>query len=112
MIFPSAFDEAGLLMLQSIHNIFFQIGLSMHSVTNFLVHLSDCQKLRKHLSKPKFICPCIVAYQFNNFPNDLHDINAHVLVATGLKTELIDGKPEIFVQCKNSYRDDASEPGL
>ena len=83
----------------------------MHSVSNYLVNLSDCQKLQKHLSKPTFISPCIVAYQFNNFPKDLHDINAHVLVATGLTTKLIDGKPETFVQCKNSYRDDPSQPG-
>ena len=98
-------------MLKSIQNIFDQVGLSMNSVSFILHKLPNCQKLQKYLSASKFICPCIVAYQFNNFPHNLHDINAHVMVATGLITKMIDGKAENFVQCKNSYRDDSSQPG-
>ena len=98
-------------MLQSIRNILNQTGCPMNLIYNRLHKLSDCQKLRKHLSSKNFICPSITAYQFNNFPNDPHDINVHVMVATGMTTKIIDGKTEDFVQCKNSYRSDLSIPG-
>ena len=98
-------------MLQSVRNIFNQIGCSMNRICPSAHKLSDCHMLRKHLSSKKFICPAITAYQFNNFPNDPHDVNVHVMVATGIITKTIDGKAEDFVQCKNSYRSDLSIPG-
>ena len=98
-------------MLKSIHNIMDQLGISMNTVSATLHELSSCQMLQRYLSLPKFICPAIVAYQFNNFPSDPFDINVHVLVATGVIVKILDGKPEHFVQCKNSYRDDSSMPG-
>ena len=109
-MFPSAFDGAGLFMLQSVRNILNQIGWSKFSA--HLNELSDCQLLKKHLSSRNFICPTITAYRFNKFPsNDPHDIDVHIMVATGLTSKNIDGKTEYFVQCKNSYRNDSSNPG-
>ena len=98
-------------MLQSIRNIRNQIGCPTNVVYHNLHKISDCHILRKHLSSKNFICPTITAYQFNNYPNDPHDINAHIMVATGIITKTIDGKAEYFVQCKNSYRNDGSIPG-
>ena len=63
------------------------------------------------LSSKNFICPTITAYRFNNFPSDPRDITAHVMVATGLTRRIIERKTEYFVQCKNSYRNDFSNPG-
>ena len=108
-MYPSAFDGAGLFMLQSVRNILNQIGWPKFSAN--LNELSDCQLLQKHLSSSNFICPTISAYRFNNFPSDLSDITSHIMVATGLTTKIIDGKTEYFVQCKNSYRNDSSIPG-
>ena len=99
-------------MLQSVRNIFNQIGTPMNSLHSRLHKLSNCHELRKHLSSKNFICPTITAYQFNNYPNDPHDVNVHVMVATGMTTKIIDGKTEDFVQCKNSYRNDLSIPGI
>ena len=108
-MYPSAFDGAGLFMLQSVRNILNQIGWPKFSAN--LNELSDCQLLQKHLSSRNFICPTISVYRFNNFPNDPSDITTHIMVATGLTTKIIDGKTEYFVQCKNSYRNDSSIPG-
>ena len=108
-MYPSAFDGVGLLMLQSVRNILNQIGWP--KVSAHLNELSDCQLLQKHLSSTNFICPTITAFRFNNFPSDRSDITAHIMVATGMTTKIIDGKTEYFVQCKNSYRNDSSNPG-
>ena len=108
-MFPSAFDGAGLLMLQSVRNILNQLGWPKFSA--HFNKLSDCQALQKHLSSKNFICPTITAYRFNNFPSDPRDITAHVMVATGLTRRIIERKTEYFVQCKNSYRNDFSNPG-
>ena len=98
-------------MLKSIHNIMDQLRIPINTVSATLHELSSCQMLQSYLSSSKFICPAIVAYQFNNFPSDPFDITAHVLVATGIIVKVLDGKTEHFVQCKNSYRDDSSMPG-
>ena len=98
-------------MLQSFRNIFNQIGRPLHSIKMRFHKLSGCHTLKNYLSSKNFICPTLTAYKFNNFPKDLRDVNAHVMVATGLTTKIIDGKTEYFVQCKNSYRNDKSIPG-
>ena len=108
-MFPSVFDSAGILMLQSVQNILNQIGGP--KLRTRLNELSNCQMLQKHLSSKNVICPTIAAYRFNNFPSDPLDISAHIMVATGLTDIVIDGKQEYFVQCKNSYRNDSSIPG-
>ena len=108
-MFPSVFDSAGILMLQSVQNILNQIGGP--KLKTRLNELSNCQALQKHLSSKNFISPTIAAYRFNNFPSDPSDISAHIMVATGLTTKVINGKQEYFVQCKNSYRNDLSIPG-
>jgi len=111
LIFPSACETTGIMMLQSVRNILNQIRCPINQIILSSHKLSDCHMLRKHLSSKNIICPTITAYQFNNYPSDPYDVNVHVMVATGITTKKIDGKAEDFVQCKNSYRSDLSIPG-
>ena len=39
-------------------------------------------------------------------------LNAHAMVATGIKIEVIGGQTKQFLQCKNSYRDDPNVSGI
>ena len=97
-------------MLQSIRNILGGIDLSK---TATICHeLSTCEMLKNHLLSHHFIPPTIMALKFNNFPSDPSDMNVHVMVATGITIKNIEGSNEYFVQCKNSYRNDVSIPGL
>ena len=84
----------------------------MASLSGNYHELSTCAMLKNHLLSNDFIPPTLMAFQFNNFPCDPLDINAHVMVATGIIVKNIQGKNEWFVQCKNSYRDDPDILGL
>ena len=100
LILPSAFESTGISMLQSVRNIFNQIGVPMNLLRSLLHKLSDCHELRKHLSSKNFICPTITAFQFNNYPNDPYDVNVHVMVATGMTTKIIDPQTDFTSQAK------------
>ena len=63
-------------------------------------------KLTKHLLSKNFICPTILACRFSGSFG-----GAHAMVAIKMISKEIDGKHEVFVQCKNSYRDDPSQRG-
>ena len=77
-------------------------------------HINTVDKLKQHFlkDKPKHhtcICPAILAYKFARFINE--DTVAHVMVATGITSKVINDKIEDFVQCKNSYREDPAQAG-
>ena len=50
-------------------------------------------------------CPVIIAADFTVSPPLVH-----AMVATGVKSDLT--TMQYYIQCKNSYRDDPSQPGI
>ena len=110
MAYPSAIDSPGICLLKSIEDIFYKNGLSGKRPTFVFHEINTVTKLKHHLmnNQPLVssgICPAIIAFKFTNLPI------AHAMVATGISTNIINNKHEDFVQCKNSYRDDPSQPG-
>lgn len=103
-------DPPGIDLLKSIEDIFRQNGF-LEKRPHFQVHeIKTVASLKNHftMNQPMIlsgICPAIIAYQFSN------DVIAHAMVATGINTIQVNNKQEDFVQCKNSYRDDPSQPG-
>ena len=105
LTYPSSIDPPGICLLKSIQDIFCKVGLSENRPTFQIHEINTVEKLKTHLMKvPTCICPVIIAYQFSNHI-------AHAMVATGIRPNRINNKQEDFVQCKNSYRDDTSQPG-
>ena len=107
MAHPSAIDPPGICLLKSIENIF--CGLS-ENWPNYQVHeINTVAKLKHHFTNNQpvstGICPAIIACQFSNPPI------AHAMVATGIDRKIVNNIHVDFVQCKNSYRDDPSQPG-
>ena len=108
-------DPAGILMLRSVRIVFEMIGIEPESI-NFIKEEFNSDNLVKALTKKPKKCPAIVTL------NILGDRSPHIMVATNaLKgDEFIRGDDRIaeqlrnewFIHCKNSYRDDISEPGI
>lgn len=100
-------DPSGILLLKSIENVFQICGLSVDQMSFRISEIDSVEKLTKHLLSKNFICPTILACRFvrSSFSG------AHAMVAIKMISKVIDGKHEVFIQCKNSYRDDPSQPG-
>jgi len=93
---PSAMDDAGLLMLDSVREIFDILEIPFESVR------FNCEKYKKYedLVQATFVerkCPII------EFPGD---VTSHVMVATGI----FHTKEGYFVECKDSRREDPNTP--
>ena len=114
LVYPSAMDPAGILMLRSIRIVFEMIGLRPESM-NFIKQEFNADNLVKALTEKPKKCPAIVTFNLTG------DRSPHVMVATNAikGVEFIHGQgPFIealqnkwFINCKNSYRDEISEPG-
>ena len=96
LINPSAMDDAGLLMLDSVREIFDILEIPFESVR------FNCEKYKKYedLVQATFVerkCPII------EFPGDE---TSHVMVATGI----FHTKEGYFVECKDSRREDPNKP--
>ena len=104
--FPSVMDPSGIILLKSIENVFQICGLSADQMSFRISEIDSVGKLMKHLSSKNYVCPTILACQFSRSLS-----GAHAMVAIKMLSKEIDGKHEVFVQCKNSYRDDSSQPG-
>ena len=109
---PSVIDPPGIDLLKSIEEIFRHNGF-LEKRPHFQVYeINTVASLKHHFTKNQpmiltGICPAIIAYnQFSSY-----DPIAHAMVATGINTKNVNNKQEDFVQCKNSYRDDPSQPG-
>ena len=108
-------DPAGILMLRSVRIVFEKIGLEPESIS-FIKHEFNSDNLVKALSEQPKKCPAIVTF------NLFGDRSPHVMVATNAVkgSEFIGGDGPVekslqnkwFINCKNSYRDDVSEPGI
>ena len=104
--FPSAMDPSGIVLLKSIENVFQICGLSVDTMSFRISEIDSVEKLTKHFLTKNYICPTIIACRFLN-PYS----GAHAMVAIKKVSKVIDDKHEVFVQCKNSYRGDPSQPG-
>ena len=95
---PSAMDDAGLLMLDSVREIFDILEIPFESVR------FNCEKYEKYedLVQATFVerkCPII------EFPPGDNE-TSHVMVATGI----FHTKEGYFVECKDSRREDPNKP--
>ena len=107
-------DPAGILMLKSVRIVFEMHGLKPESM-QFAKERFNSDNIVKALTEQPKKCPAIVTCNLTG------DLSPHVMVATNaLKgMEFIHGdihivealRNEWFINCKNSYRDDISEPG-
>ena len=102
-------DPAGLLMLRSVRIVFEKIGIPPESL-KFIIEEFDSTNLFEALNQNPKKCPTIVTL------NLFGDFSPHIVVATNaLKGKKFTYDPllreEFFINCKNSYRDDTSEPG-
>jgi len=99
-------DPEGILMLNSIREIFDLVGLSFESM-QFVQEKFDTQRSIIDAIHRQRKCPAIVGAKFDFSTGTVE--NAHVMVAAGVKTETVQRK--FFIQCKNSYRDDPNQSG-
>ena len=102
-------DPAGILMLRSVRICFEMIGLEPE-LMKFKKEEFNSTNLVKALSENPKKCPAIVTFDI------LGARSPHIMVATNaLKGKEFTHDPLLrekwFVNCKNSYREDISEPG-
>ena len=104
-------DPEGILMLNSIREIFDLLGLNFESM-KFVPEKIDTQISIIDAINRQRKCPAIVGAKFD-FSTGA--VDAHVMVAAGVKTETVQhgssSKQQYFIQCKNSYRDDPNQSG-
>ena len=100
----SAMDPAGIFMLNSIRQIFEILDISFNSKNPVAEQFDQTTIINEINMKKK--CPVITAANFSVSPPLVH-----AMVATGVKSDSINGRLEYFIQCKNSYRDDPSQQG-
>ena len=103
-------DPPGMLMLRSIRIVFEKIGIRPESLKFNKEEFSSDDIIKALTENPKK-CPTIVALDINGA------FAPHMMVATNAlkgkdfnRNDLL--KDKWFINCKNSYRDDISEPGI
>ena len=103
-------DPEGILMLNSIREIFDLLGIDFESM-QFVSEKIDYSSIIDAINNQKK-CPAIVGAQYDFSTGS---VDAHAMVAAGVKTETVQHgsstKQEYFIQCKNSYRDDPNQSG-
>ena len=102
-------DPAGILMLRSVRICFEMIGLEPELI-KFKKEEFNSTNLVQALNENPKKCPAIVTLNLSG------DWSPHIMVATNaLKGKDFSFNPFLrekwFINCKNSYRDDISEPG-
>ena len=104
-------DPKGILMLNSIREIFENIGIDFDSMSFVVQKFSEPRMIIRAINNQRK-CPAIVGAKFDFSAGS---VDAHVMVAAGVKTETVQHglsvKQEYFLQCKNSYRDDPNQSG-
>ena len=98
-------------MLNSIREIFDLVGLSFESM-QFVPEKFDTQTAIIDAINNQRKCPAIVGAMFDFSTGS---VDAHVMVAAGVKTETVQhgssSKQKYFIQCKNSHRDNPNLSG-
>ena len=97
LIMPSAFDEAGIRMLDSIREIFDILKFEFETVDFDLIQYNNFEELASALNNGK--CPVVDVLGEGGM--------SHVMVATGI----INVNGTEYIQLKNSYADNPFEQG-
>ena len=100
---PSAFDEAGIRMLDSIREIFDIIRYEFEWVEFKLIEYKNFEDLAYAINEGK--CPVADVLREHIYPNEKG--GSHVMVGTGIK----DQNGVKCIQLKNSYADNPNEQG-
>ena len=104
-------DPKGILMLNSIREIIEIIGIDFDSMNFVVQKFSEPRMIIRAINNQRK-CPAIVGAKFDFSTGS---VDAHVMVAAGIKTETVQHgmsiRQEYFIQCKNSYRDDPNQSG-
>ena len=113
---PSAFDDAGILMLDSIREVFHIAGMivaqprskTKNTVSFQYEQHSSHHELIRTITEGK--CPVVQCSPrlYKNISDESSTIE-HVMVATGIEKST-EGKN--FIQLKNSHQEDPSEQGI
>ena len=117
LIYPSAVDPAGILMLRSIRKVFELLGIQPESI-QFQKEEFNGQNVIDALRNEPQKCPVITAADFTDyFVSQGAPTLGHVMVTAGaLKgSEFIPTNTSLanqwFIKCKNSYGNDPTQPG-
>ena len=102
LIMPSAFDEAGIRMLDSIREIFDILGIDFEAVEFNWIKYKNEKDLIDEINNGK--CPVVDVLK-SYYSTDSN--GSHVMVATGIKEE----NGIKYIQLKNSFADNPNEPG-
>ena len=100
---PTAFDEAGIRMLDSIREIFDILGFDTDSVGFKYVEYKNSNELTTALKSGK--CPVVGVLRKYLYSSE--EYGSHALVATGIKEE----NGIKYIQLKNSFADNPNEQG-
>ena len=98
-------------MLDTIREIFDILGLQFESVP-FKYEKFDgksAQTIEKAIYEDEK-CP-VVGVRDSFFDPTASDYSSHAMVATGIEDGIDEDEGKVFVQLKNSYRDDPNQPG-
>ena len=101
-------DPQGILMLNSIREIFDIAGISFESLLFIAAKFDNESSIIKAIKIQKK-CPVIAGAKFDFSTGSIKCV--HVMVAAGVKSETVGSLTKNFIQCKNSYRDDPSQSG-
>ena len=117
LIYPSAIDPAGILMLRSVRIVFEMIGLRPKSI-NFTKEEFNSDSLVKALTEQPKKCPVVQVFNIDTYKTGglLHFMVAtnaikgiEFITRRGIVGDEL--RKKWFINCKNSYRDDISKPG-
>ena len=100
---PSAFDEAGIRMLDSIREIFDILDFDFESVDFDLIQYNNFDELKNAINNKK----CPIADILKEYIYPAEKGGSHVMVATALKNK--NGCE--YIQLKNSFADNPNEQG-
>ena len=100
---PTALDEAGILMLDSIREIFDILDFKFQSVRFNLIEYNSDNKLTNAINNGK--CPVVDILKTYLYSSE--EEGSHVMVATGIRNQ--NGVKHI--QLKNSFADNPNEQG-
>ena len=101
-------DPQGILMLNSVREIFNIVGISFESM-KFIARKFDNQNSIIDAIHNRKKCPAIVGAKLDFSTGSIDCI--HVMIASGVKSETVGASTKYFIQCKNSYRDDPNISG-
>ena len=99
---PSAFDDAGIMMLDSIREIFDILDYEFESVGFSWIKYNNEKDLIDAIKNGK--CPVVDVLK-SYYSSEIN--GGHVMVATGIKEK----NGVKYIQLKNSFADDPDEPG-